>query len=273
MRAPRSAGGRAWLGTRGDGRPAITAFTPFTPDSEGDGRESASNTKESPGATATGKRPGGEEAQGRFGDPSRVLHGNLPILRLPGNWAEEVPGGASRRPWRVPLKFAGRKTPRLLPSLRIGEGGGSGGSAADTGVREGGERKGRGRRKASREPPAAPASRAQAGDHSAPQRTLLGRPGSPGAPGRHPRPQPSPQAPGPSPSAHPRPEWGASPAQRRWRRGIARPVRIQQLTCAAAVAAESLCLASRGTPSGLSESFPCKAPKTSGTLWWTSKKT
>lgn len=96
----------------------------------------------------------------------------------PRKFPEQFPGGRGGSRW----KFAGRKAPPLLPSLRIGEGGGSGGSAADTGAREGGGRKGRGRRKAGREPPAAPAPaapRAQAGGHPAPQRTLLGRPRSP----------------------------------------------------------------------------------------------
>lgn len=96
----------------------------------------------------------------------------------PRKFPEQFPGGRGGSRW----KFAGRKAPPLLPSLRIGEGGGSGGSAADTGAREGGGRKGRGRRKAGREPPAAPAPaapRAQAGRHPAPQRTLLGRSRSP----------------------------------------------------------------------------------------------
>lgn len=159
--------------------------------------------------------------RGWLRDTSRVPRGYAAPPGLPGSAAEEVPGAAPGRPRRVPLKFAGRKAPRLLPSLRIGEGGGSGGSAADTGAREGGGRKGKGRRKAGWEPPAAPAPAApcaQAGGRLAPQRTLLGRPRSPQAPGRRPRPQPSPRAPGPSPRPHPRPEWGATRAPPRRRR-------------------------------------------------------
>lgn len=218
MWAPRSVGGRAWLGTRSAGGRAITGFTPGP---EGDGRGSASNTKESPGAAAAGTRPDDEAARGRLGDPSREPRGYVPPPRLRSSAAEEVSGAAPGRPRRVPLKFAGRKAPRLLPSLRIGEGGGNGGSAADTGAREGGGRKGRGRRKAGWEPPAAPASAApcaRASGLPAPQRTLLGRPRSPRAPGvaAH-APQRTPLAPGPSPRPHPRPEWGATWAPQRRR--------------------------------------------------------
>lgn len=156
----------------------------------------------------------------RDGDPSRMPRGCVPPPGLRSSAAEKVPGAAPGRPRRAPLKFSGRKAPRLLPSLRIGEGGGSGGSAAATGAREGGGRKERGRRKAGWEPPAAPAPAApcaQAVGRPAPQRTLLGRPRSPGASGRRPRPQPSPRAPGPSPRPHPRPEWGATRASQRRR--------------------------------------------------------
>ncbi|KAM7340782.1 translation initiation factor IF-2 [Alexandromys fortis] len=176
----------------------------------------------------------------RRGDSSETLAGCRAATCLlqgsgaarPRKFPEQFPGGRGGSRW----KFAGRKAPPLLPSLRIGEGGGSGGSAADTGAREGGGRKGRGRRKAGREPPAAPAPaapRAQAGGHPAPQRTLLGRSRSPRAPGTPPTPPAEPQGAGAQspPATQARVGRSRAPRRRRRRDNGANPDPAAHLCC------------------------------------------
>ncbi|XP_063523006.1 collagen alpha-1(I) chain-like [Pongo pygmaeus] len=256
-RAPGSSGGRAWRGRAG-------GAGSLSPPPVGAGRQPASNTKEVPGSGGApreawrplpaGERPGGQEGRtdGRTGarasghpggagqgwGPSRscLAPGGVPPpagLRGPRGerkfqgqlWAAAA---AAARGAASPAEVCRRAGKRrlLLPSLRIGEGGGSEGSAADTG-REGGEakeRKGGGEKgrpgnhlRLPRPPRPAPAASGGPGASAHPAGA------GPGAQSRDahvaaPTPLGSPRAVGQSPRPPPGPGWSAVPAPRRRRR-------------------------------------------------------